>query len=176
TAEQVSPCILWIDELEKAFSGLGQALDGGVTQRLFGTFLTWLEERRAPVFVVATANTVSRLPPEFLRKGRFDEVFFVDLPRDEERRAIFRVHLRRRGRAPEAFDLDRLVAASTDCSGAEIEEAVISGLYGAFDDDLRELTTEDVTRALEETAPLARSRADQIQAMRRWAQLHARMA
>ncbi len=176
TAEQVSPCVLWIDELEKAFSGLGQTNDSGVTQRLFGTFLTWMEERQSPVFVVATANDIGRLPPEFTRKGRFDEVFFVDLPGPAERRSIFAVHLRRRKRTAEGFDLEALVQASEQYSGAEIEESVISGLYRAFDDQMRPLTTDDVVRGLGEMIPLARSRADPLNAIRHWAAVNARPA
>lgn len=176
TAEQVSPCVLWIDELEKAFSGLGQVHDSGVTQRLFGTFLTWMEERQAPVFVVATANDIGRLPPEFTRKGRFDEVFFVDLPGAEERRSIFSVHLRRRKRSVEGFDLDALVQASECYSGAEIEEAIISGLYRAFDDQMRPLTTEDVRHGLRTMIPLSRSRAEDLNWLRQWAAVNARLA
>ncbi|MCO6454047.1 MAG: AAA family ATPase, partial [Pirellulaceae bacterium] len=176
TAEQVSPCVLWIDELEKAFAGLGQQHDSGVTQRLFGTFLTWMEERRAPVFVVATANDISRLPPEFTRKGRFDEVFFVDLPRAEERRGIVSVHLRRRRRSAERFDVPGLAEASDGYSGAEIEEAVVSGLYRAFEEGQRELTTEDVLAGLREMVPLARSNAAAVQGLRHWAAENARLA
>jgi ATP-dependent 26S proteasome regulatory subunit len=176
TAEQVSPCVLWIDELEKAFAGLGQVHDSGVTQRLFGTFLTWMEERQSPVFVVATANDIGRLPPEFTRKGRFDEVFFVDLPGTDERRSIFSVHLLRRQRAVDEFDLNTLAQASETYSGAEIEESVISGLYRAFDAGQRDLTTEDVRQGLAETIPLARSRADDVQTMRQWAAVNARQA
>ena len=176
TAEQVSPCVLWIDELEKAFSGLGQVHDSGVTQRLFGTFLTWMEERQAPVFVVATANDIGRLPPEFTRKGRFDEVFFVDLPGPDERRSIFSVHLRRRKRSVAGFDLDALVQASEDYSGAEIEESIISGLYRAFDERMRPLATEDVRQGLRTMIPLARSRAEDLNRLRQWAAVNARGA
>lgn len=176
TAEAVSPCILWIDELEKAFSGLGQARDGGVARRLFGTFLSWLEDRQAPVFVASTANAIQRLPPEFTRKGRFDEVFFVGLPSERERQGIFRIHIGRRGRDPAGFDLAGLAAVADRYSGAEIESAVIGGLYRAFAEDARALTDADLRAALTETTPLARSRAAEIAALERWAAANARPA
>src|SRR5678816_3872924 len=129
-AESVAPVVLWVDEIDKAFAGSQSSgmTDGGTTARVFGTFLTWLSEKTAPVFVVATANDVSQLPPELLRKGRLDEIFYVDLPSREERSDIFRIHLAKRGREPEEFDLDALVAASPEFSGAEIEEAIILSL------------------------------------------------
>jgi len=131
-AESVAPAILWVDEIDKAFAGSQSSggTDGGTAARVFGTFLTWLSEKNAPVFVVATANEISQLPPELLRKGRFDEIFFVDLPSPAERSEVLRIHLARRGREAGAFDLSALVEASHDFSGAEIEEAVISALYG----------------------------------------------
>ncbi len=175
-AECVSPCVLWIDELEKAFGGLGSAHDGGVTQRVFGSFLTWLSDNTAPVFVVATANDVSRLPPEFTRAGRFDAVFFVDLPRSQEREVIFRIHLARRGRKPADFDLRALAEAADTFSGAEIEEAVVNALYRAFEDGQRDLTNEDVLAGVREIVPLARSRAKDLQRMRAWARTNARPA
>ena len=134
TAESVAPAILWIDEIDKAFAGTqGSAgSDGGTASRVFGTFLTWLSEKTAPVFVIATANDISHLPPELLRKGRVDEIFFVDLPNEDERREIFRIHLAKRKRDPAKFDLDALARMSDGFSGAEIEEAIISGLYDAF--------------------------------------------
>src|SRR6266700_2978050 len=133
-AESVAPTILWVDEIDKAFAGAqGSGLsDGGTTARVFGTFLTWLSEKTAPVFVVATANEISQLPAELLRKGRLDEIFFVDLPSDEERKEIFAIHLAKRGRDPRQFDLDTLVACSENFSGAEIEEGINSALYDAF--------------------------------------------
>ncbi len=134
TAESVAPAILWIDEIDKAFAGTqGSAgSDGGTSSRVFGTFLTWLSEKTAPVFVIATANDISHLPPELLRKGRVDEIFFVDLPNEDERHDIFRIHLEKRKRDPAKFDLDGLAQMSDGFSGAEIEEAIISGLYDAF--------------------------------------------
>src|SRR5580698_4429552 len=133
-AESVAPAILWVDEIDKAFAGSqgSGATDGGTTARVFGTFLTWLSEKTAPVFVVATANDISHLPPELLRKGRLDEIFFVDLPGSAERRDIFCIHLNRRGRPADNFDTDALAEASKDCSGAEIEESINSALYDAF--------------------------------------------
>ncbi len=176
TAEAVSPCILWIDELEKAFSGLGQARDSGVAKRLFGTFLTWLEDRQAAVFVAATANDIQRLPPEFTRKGRFDEVFFVGLPGAGERAGIFRIHLARRGRDPAGFDLTALAAASAGYSGAEIEAAVVAGLYRAFAEDCRDLTAADLTAALVESPPLSKARAGELEYLQQWAAGNARAA
>ena len=175
-AEVVSPCVLWIDELEKAFGGLGSALDGGVTQRLFGSFLNWLSDHTAPVFVVATANDVSRLPPELTRAGRFDAVFFVDLPCEAEREEIFRIHLSRRGRRAEEFDLGTLAQAADAYSGSEIEEAVVNAIYRAFDADQRATTTEDIIAGLREIVPLARSRACDVQDLRAWARQNARLA
>jgi SpoVK/Ycf46/Vps4 family AAA+-type ATPase len=133
-AESVAPAILWVDEIDKAFAGSqGSAVaDGGTTARVFGTFLTWLSEKAAPVFVVATANDISQLPPELLRKGRLDEIFFVDLPGLEEREEIFRIHLAKRGRDAAVFDTAACAAASRDLSGAEIEESINSALYDAF--------------------------------------------
>src|SRR5215472_16467628 len=133
-AESVAPAILWVDEIDKAFAGSqGSGIsDGGTTARVFGTFLTWLSEKTAPVFVVATANDISQLPPELLRKGRLDEIFFVDLPSQQERLEVFRIHLAKRGRDAAQFDLEALAAASRDFSGAEIEEAINSALYDAF--------------------------------------------
>lgn len=176
TAESVSPCVLWIDELEKAFGGLDGALDSGVSQRIFGAFLTWLEEKTAPVFVVATANNISKLPPEFLRKGRFDETFFVDLPKGKEREEIFKVHISKRNQDTERFDLNDLVKKSLNYSGAEIEEAVISGLYDAFVDNERALSTRDILTSLQEIKPVATSREAEIARLRSWAANHARPA
>src|SRR5262245_53836465 len=176
-AESVAPAILWVDEIDKAFAGSqgSGATDGGTTARVFGTFLTWLSEKTAPVFVVATANDISQLPPELLRKGRLDEIFFVDLPSDEERREIFRIHLAKRGRNPDHFDLETLVAASKDFSGAEIEEAIISALYDAFYDK-QELGTDYVLATLSQTVPLAKTMAEKISSQRNWAIGRARNA
>lgn len=175
TAETLSPCILWIDEVEKAFSGIGGTEDAGTAARVFGTFLTWLQEKKAPVFVAATANDISTLPPELLRKGRLDEVFFVDLPSREERKEIFSIHLRKRGREPQRFDLDLLGRKSCGFSGAEIEAVVIGALYDAFDED-REVTTEDLLRNIEQTMPLFQTMREEMEALRSWARMRARPA
>jgi hypothetical protein len=166
-AEATAPAILWIDELEKAIApgGGGGESDGGLSRRLFGSFLTWLQEKTAPVFVVATANDLSLLPPELLRKGRFDEIFFVDLPNDEEREHVFRIHLGLRKQDPEAFDLPALVAASDGFSGAEIEQVVIASLLGALHDGVP-LTTELVVRELRSTVPLSVTRREDVDSLR----------
>jgi SpoVK/Ycf46/Vps4 family AAA+-type ATPase len=176
-AESIAPAVLWVDEIDKAFVGSQSSgvTDGGTTARVFGTFLTWLSEKSAPVFVVATANDVSQLPPELLRKGRLDEIFYVDLPSDEERTEIFRIHLAKRNRRPEDFDLPALVAASQDYSGAEIEEAIISALYDAFY-DREDLATAHVLAALNQTVPMAKTMAEKIAAQRNWANGRARNA
>jgi MoxR-like ATPase len=176
-AESVAPAILWVDEIDKAFAGSQSSggSDGGTAARVFGTFLTWLSEKSAPVFVVATANDISQLPPELLRKGRFDEIFFVDLPIVEEREEVFRIHLARRGRDPGQFDIQALAGSCRDFSGAEIEEAVISALYDAFY-HRTDLTTDHVLSALGETVPLARTMDEQIGSLRAWADGRARNA
>ena len=169
-AESVAPAVLWVDEIDKAFVGSQSsgATDGGTTARVFGTFLTWLSEKNAPVFVVTTANDVSQLPPELLRKGRLDEIFYVDLPSDEERGEIFQIHLAKRHRDPKKFDLPALVEASRDFSGAEIEEAIISALYDAFYEK-RELTTSHVLTSLRQTVPLAKTMSEKVTSQRKWA-------
>ena len=176
-AESVAPAILWVDEIDKAFAGSQSSggTDGGTTARVFGTFLTWLSEKTAPVFVVATANDISQLPPELLRKGRLDEIFFVDLPSEAEREEVFRIHLTKRGRDPEKFDVPSLVEASRNFSGAEVEEAIISALYDAFYAG-EELATEHVLAALKETVPLAKTMEEQINRLRHWAEGRARNA
>ncbi len=176
-AESVAPAILWVDEIDKAFAGSqgSGATDGGTTARVFGTFLTWLSEKSAPVFVVATANDISQLPPELLRKGRLDEIFFVDLPSREERMEVFRIHLQKRGRDASKFGLESLADASHQFSGAEIEEAINSALYDAFYAKT-ELTTEHVLTALGQTVPLAKTMDEQINRLRSWADGRARNA
>jgi ATP-dependent 26S proteasome regulatory subunit len=177
TAEAIAPAILWIDELEKGFSGTASSgqTDGGTTSRVFGSFITWLQEKTSPVFVIATANNVQQLPPELLRKGRFDEIFFCDLPDREDRRTILDIHLRKKNRDPGQFDLDKLVDATVDYSGAEIEQAVIAALYDAFDTG-NDLTTEGLVHTLREIVPLAVTMREQIEAMREWARTRARQA
>lgn len=177
TAEAIAPAVLWIDEIEKGFAGAAtQAHDTGVSARVLGTFLTWLQEKTKPVFVVATANTVHQLPPELLRKGRFDELFFVDLPAAEERRQIFAVHLRKRGREPERFDLEALLNASEGFTGAEIEQSIQEALHDAYADGRREPKTTDMLTALRSIVPLAVTMHEPIEAMRRWAASRARRA
>jgi hypothetical protein len=176
-AESVAPAILWVDEIDKAFAGSQSSgvTDGGTTARVFGTFVTWLSEKTAPVFVVATANDISQLPPELLRKGRLDEIFFVDLPSRDERAEIFRIHLARRKRDTAKFDLEALAGASAEFSGAEIEEAINSALYDAFYTQ-QELTNEHVRKALAQTVPLAKTMDEQISRLRSWAEGRARNA
>ncbi|MER7276311.1 AAA family ATPase [Dactylosporangium sp. NPDC000244] len=164
-AETVAPCVLWIDEIEKALAAGG--LDGGTSQRVFGTILTWMQEKTAPVFVVATANDVTALPPETLRRGRFDEVFFLDLPTERERREIIAVHLRKRRRDPEAFDVHHLAQISDGFVGAELEQAVIDAMYHAFAEN-RDVRTADITEALLRTVPLSRSQREVIEHLRAW--------
>jgi ATP-dependent 26S proteasome regulatory subunit len=176
-AESVAPAVLWVDEIDKAFAGSQSsgATDGGTTARVFGTFLTWLSEKTAPVFVVATANDISQLPPELMRKGRLDEIFFVDLPSAEERLEIFRIHVAKRKRDPVNYDLEALAEVSKDFSGAEIEEAVISALYDAFY-ARREVTTADILQSIRETVPLAKTMDEHINRLRTWAEGRARNA
>ena len=176
-AESVAPAVLWVDEIDKAFAGSqgSAASDGGTAARVFGTFLTWLSEKQAPVFVVATANDISHLPPELLRKGRFDEIFFVDLPDAAERQAVFAIHLAKRGRLPAEFALEQLAADSADFSGAEIEEAVISALYEAFAAG-GPLNTSHVQSVLAQTVPLARTMSEHLEELRHWATGRARVA
>ena len=176
-AESVAPAILWVDEIDKAFAGAqgSGATDGGTTARVFGTFLTWLSEKTAPVFVVATANDISQLPPELLRKGRLDEIFFVDLPSREERIEVFRIHLLKRARNPAQFNLEALADAGKDFSGAEIEESINSALYDAFYAGA-DITTDHVLMALSQTVPLAKTMDEQINRLRSWAEGRARNA
>ena len=176
-AESVAPAILWVDEIDKAFAGSqgSGATDGGTTARVFGTFLTWLSEKTAPVFVVATANDISQLPPELLRKGRLDEIFFVDLPSHEECKEIFKIHLKRHGRPVENYDLEMLAKSSQEFSGAEIQEAINSALYDAFYDKI-DITTESILTTLSQTVPLAKTMDEQINRLRSWAEGRARNA
>lgn len=168
-AESMAPVVLWIDEIEKTFaaSGNGDA-DGGLGKRILGSFLTWLQEKKEQVFVVATANDISALPPELLRKGRFDETFFVDLPNPTERRQILGIHLKLRKLDPQVFDLDRLVERTEGFSGAEIEQAVISALYASIH-DRKPLTTEGITGAVDATLPLSVTRREDVDRLRHWA-------
>jgi SpoVK/Ycf46/Vps4 family AAA+-type ATPase len=176
-AESVAPAILWVDEVEKAFAGTQSSSfsDAGTTSRVFGSFITWLQEKTSPVFVVATANNISQLPPELLRKGRFDEIFFIDLPDRDERAEIFKIHIGRRGRDPETFDLKELADASDGFSGAEIEEAVVAALFDVFDKGAN-LTTEALLESIRATVPLSRTMKEGIDEIREWARDRARPA
>ena len=174
-AEELSPCVLWIDELEKVFAGSGPdsaSADAGVSSRLLAAFLSWMQERKAPVFVAATCNNLSALPPELIRKGRFDELFFVDLPNQAERKQIFALELARRNRRPAEFDLDRVAAAARGYSGAEIQAAVQAALYASFSSK-QPLATGSLIDALAMTVPLSATRAEEIQELRNWARARA---
>jgi len=177
-AESVAPVVFWIDEIDKAFRGSrgsGAGTDSGTSARVFGTFLTWLSEKNKPVFVVATANDVSMLPPELLRKGRFDEIFFVDLPAKPERKAIFEIHLKKRNIDPAVFDIETLANASAGYSGAEIEEAVISAMFDMFYEK-QNMTTERLLESIRQTVPLSKTMSEDIDGLRKWAEGRARSA
>lgn len=170
-AEGLAPCVLWIDELEKVFAGSGPdsaSADAGVSARLLASFLSWMQDRKAPVFVAATCNNVTVLPPELIRKGRFDELFFVDLPNAGERKQIFAIQLTKRKRKPEDYDLDRIAESAKGFSGAEIESAVQGAMYAAFSRK-QELSSEDLLTALSSTVPLSITRAEEIEELRAWA-------
>jgi SpoVK/Ycf46/Vps4 family AAA+-type ATPase len=170
-AEAMAPAVLWLDELDKAFAG--QAVgggDGGANARVLATLITWMQEKHTPVFVVATANRIDGLPPELLRKGRFDEIFFLGLPNEHERREIFEVHLKRvRPSSLRNYHLDRLVAVSAGYSGAEIAQSIVEAMYEAFAEE-REFTTEDIMTALRASVPLSRTAQDQIDQLKQWAE------
>ncbi len=166
-AENSAPCVLWMDEIEKGIQS--DEMDGGLSKRLLGQLLTWMQERESRVFLVATSNDIEGLPPELLRKGRFDEIFFIDLPEASERKEIFVTHLEARRRKPEEFDLDSLVQASEGFSGAEIEQAVVGALYRAFDTPDRRLTGGHISDELAATKPLSVVMAEKVQALRSWA-------
>ncbi|MBI3477615.1 MAG: AAA family ATPase [Acidobacteria bacterium] len=170
-AEGLAPCVLWIDELEKVFAGSGPdsaSADAGVSSRLLASFLSWMQERKSPVFVAATCNNVTVLPPELIRKGRFDELFFVDLPSTDERKQIFSIQLTKRKRNPAGYDLDQVAAAAKGYSGAEIESAVQTALYAAFSQK-QDLSTDHLLTALSSTVPLSITRAEEIADLRAWA-------
>ena len=167
TAAQMAPCVLWLDEVEKGVATDAGA-DGGVSRRVLGTLLTWMSERKERVFLIATANDIESLPPELLRKGRFDEIFFVDLPLAEVRAEIFRIHLSRRAHAPGQFDLEALAAASERFSGAEIEHSIVAAAYSAHA-DRKSLATAHILEELRATRPLAVVRAEKVAELRAWA-------
>ena len=174
-AEGLAPCVLWIDELEKVFAGSGPdsaSADAGVSSRLLASFLSWMQDRKAPVFVAATCNNVTVLPPELIRKGRFDELFFVDLPNQAERQQVFSIQLARRKRNPAEFDLEKVAAAAKGYSGAEIDAAVQGGLYAAYSEK-KPLSTQLLLDALSQTVPLSTTRAEEIEALREWARTRA---
>lgn len=167
--EALAPCVLWIDEIDKAFSATDSRSDGGTTNRVFGTILTWLAEKESPVFVVATANQIQVLPPELLRKGRFDEIFFVGLPTWEERQSILQVHLSRlRPHTWQTYDIARLAWETPDFSGAELEQAIIEAMHIGFSQG-REFTTDDILEAASQIVPLARTAQEQVQLLQQWA-------
>jgi len=176
-AESLAPCILWLDEVEKGLSGLESSAvsDAGTASRVFGTFITWLQEKKTPVFVIATANDIDRLPPELMRKGRFDEIFFVDLPNSDERKEIFDIHIKGFGRDPSKFDLDKLGQLAIGFSGAEIKESVISAMYDGFAEG-REFTLQDIANNINATVPISRTMSEQIKKLRSWAGVRARRA
>jgi ATP-dependent 26S proteasome regulatory subunit len=169
-AEAIAPCVLWIDEIEKAFSGSksSSSTDGGTSARVFGTFLTWMQEKTAPVFVVSTANDVTQLPPEFLRKGRFDEMFFIDLPNDDERGEIWKIQIAKWKRKPKDYDIAPLVNATPMWTGAEIEGLFSDSLFTAFEEG-REPTTKLLTELAEHVSPLAKVMGVEIESLRKWA-------
>ncbi len=168
-AEALAPCILWIDEIDKAFAGLDGRGDSGTTSRVFGTFVTWMAEKASPVFIVATANNIQALPPELLRRGRFDEIFFVGLPSQDERQDIFAVHLGRlRPHNLRSYDLERLAYETPEFSGAEIEQILVEAMHIGYSQN-RDFTTDDVLEAASQIVPLARTAQDQIQLLQEWA-------
>lgn len=174
-AETISPSILWIDEIEKGLSGLGSNGDSGTSSRVFGTLLTWMQEKKSEVFVIATANDIEKLPAELLRKGRFDEIFFVDLPTESEREAIFQIHIEKKGRQCSDFKLKDLASKTIGFSGAEIEEAVNEALFIAYNEN-REPQQEDIEQAIEGTWPLSRTMQESITKLRQWAKARAKLA
>ena len=180
TAEAVAPCVLWIDEIEKGLSGSQSSgsTDGGTTSRIFSTILTWMQEKTKSVFVVATANDISQLPPELLRKGRFDEIFFVDLPSENERKSIFKIHLKKNNHKPENYSLDKLSAESIGFNGAEIEEAIKEAKFSAYIENKENpnLTIKHILTAIRDTVPLSVTMKEQIDYLRSWASSRAKYA
>ena len=180
TAEAIAPCILWIDEIEKGFAGSSGSGDSGTSARVFGSFLTWMQEKKESVFVIATANNIDKLPPEFLRKGRFDEIFFVDLPTLSERKLIWDLHLNKRLTSKEVLGTTKLdeklyvqLAEQTEgYSGAEIEQAVVAGLFDAFSEK-RSITPDDLSKSVLNMVPLSITQAEAIDVIREWANVRA---
>lgn len=169
-AEAMAPVVLWVDEIEKAFaSASASSSDGGLSKRMFGTLLSWMQDHRHPIFIVATANDISALPPELMRKGRFDEVFFVDLPNERARQKIFEIHLQRRKRDPAKYDIQLMAEATKDFSGSEIEQAVISSLFRAFSEK-KELNNEHILAEIGQTVPLSGLMSERVDSLRDWSQ------
>jgi len=177
TAEAIAPCVLWLDEVEKGFSGSksSNATDGGTSARVFGSFISWMQEKKSPVFIVATANDVSQLPPEMLRKGRFDELFFVDLPNLSEREAIWNIQISKYGREAQDFDLVQLARMTEGLTGSEIEAVFVEALYQSFDVE-KEPTDLTIAGVLGDFVPLSKLMAEQITGLRGWAKGRARLA
>ena len=177
TAEAIAPCVLWIDELEKGFAGSKSsgATDGGTSSRVFGSFISWMQEKTSPVFVVATANDVSQLPPEMLRKGRFDELMFVDLPNEEERTAIWKIQIQKYGRDAAEYDVAALAKATEGLTGSEIEQVFVESLFWGFEQE-KEPTDLTIAQVLTEFVPLSKLMAEQISGLRTWAKGRAKQA
>ncbi len=173
-AQKLAPMVLWIDEIEKAFASAGSSgdADAGLSQRLLATLLTWMQDRESGVFLAATSNNITVLPPEMMRKGRFDEIFFVDLPNGEVRAALFELHLKKRGRDVKTFDLPKLAAGSDGFSGAEIEQVIVAGLYTAFAQK-QQLSTDVLLAEIRATRPLSVTRAEEVESIRQWAKKRA---
>ena len=168
-AETISPCILWIDEIDKAFSNVESKGDSGTSNRVLATFISWLSEKTKPVFVVATANNIELLPLEIIRKGRFDEIFFLDLPQENEREQIFKIHIQEfRPKTWQDFDYKKLAKLSDSFSGAEIKQSIIEGMYVAFYEK-REFNTDDISQALTQLIPLSQLDTNQTLTLQRWA-------
>ena len=168
-AETISPCILWIDEIDKAFTNTESKSDSGTSNRVLATFISWLSEKTKPVFVISTANNIDLLPLEIIRKGRFDEIFFLDLPKEEERKEIFKIHLQEfRPENWKLFDYSKLAKLSESFSGAEIRQSIIEGMYHAFYEK-REFTTDDICLALKDFIPLANLESNQMIKLKNWA-------
>ncbi len=180
TAEAVAPCVLWIDEIEKGLNGVQSSgsTDGGVTSRIFSTILTWMQEKTSPVFVVATANNINLLPPELLRKGRFDEIFFVDLPNQKERENIFSIHLKKKGQDPSQYPMEMLGKKTEGFNGAEIEECIKEAMFAAYVEapDNPKLLSKHLVDAILKTVPLSTTMREQIAALRNWAVTRAKNA
>lgn len=176
-AKTIAPCVLWIDEIEKGLSGISSSdrTDGGTTSRVFGSLLTWMQEKTEPVFVVATANNIESLPPELLRKGRFDEIFFVDLPTEDERKEIFKIHLNKKNRSISDFDIQELAKTTSGLTGAEIQSIIADALFDSFSNKVK-LTNQQILREKSKITPLSKVMSEKIESLRSWARNRARFA